>query len=99
MSEQIIDPLKRVEEQLKKCVKCGACRANCPAFVAYGREPAVARGKIALAQHILKNDLELDEGTYQAMSKCLFLITCPTALWKVVKPRLCASASRAGVKT
>jgi len=76
MSEQTSDPLKRVEEQLKKCVKCGACRANCPAFAAFGREPAVARGKVALAQHILKDDIELDDQTYLAMSKCLLCGSC-----------------------
>jgi glycolate oxidase iron-sulfur subunit len=71
-----LDPLNRVEEQLKKCVKCGACRANCPAFTAFGREPAVARGKIALAQHLLKDDIGLDDQTYQAMSKCLLCGSC-----------------------
>ena len=70
------DPLKRVEEQLKKCVKCGACRANCPAFTAFQREPAVARGKIALAQHILTDDIQLDDETYLAMSKCLLCGSC-----------------------
>lgn len=78
MSEQHqeTDPLKRVEEQLKKCVKCGACRANCPAFTAFQREPAVARGKIALAQHLLKDDIDLDDQTYLAMSKCLLCGSC-----------------------
>lgn len=70
------DPLQRVEDQLKKCVKCGACRANCPAFTAFGREPAVARGKVALAQHLVKDDLELDDQTYLAMSKCLLCGSC-----------------------
>ena len=56
-----MDPLKRVENELKKCVKCGACRANCPAFSAFQREPAVARGKVALAQHLLAKDIELDD--------------------------------------
>jgi glycolate oxidase iron-sulfur subunit len=69
-------PLKRVEDQLKKCVKCGACRQNCPAFTAFGREPAVARGKVALAQHILKDDIGLDDQTYLAMSKCLLCGSC-----------------------
>jgi len=76
MADTNSDPLKRVEDQLKKCVKCGACRANCPAFTAFGREPAVARGKIALAQHILKDDIELDDQTYLAMSKCLLCGSC-----------------------
>ncbi|HEY6839163.1 MAG TPA: (Fe-S)-binding protein [Geobacteraceae bacterium] len=71
-----MDPLKRVEEELKKCVKCGACRAHCPAFAEFGREPAVARGKVALAQHLLKGDIELDDATYAAMSKCLLCGSC-----------------------
>ena len=70
------DPLKRVEDQLKKCVKCGACRTNCPAFAAFQREPAVARGKVALAQHVLKDDIELDDRTYLAMSRCLLCGSC-----------------------
>jgi glycolate oxidase iron-sulfur subunit len=72
----ILDPLKRVEQELKKCVKCGTCRANCPAFTAFQREPAVARGKIAIAQHILKGDITLDDQTYLAMSKCLLCGGC-----------------------
>ena len=76
MSDTTIDPLKRVEDQLKKCVKCGACRANCPAFAAFQREPAVARGKVALAQHVLKADIGLDDQTYLAMSKCLLCGSC-----------------------
>lgn len=76
MAHDTIDPLKRVEDQLKKCVKCGACRTNCPAFAAFQREPAVARGKVALAQHIMKDDIELDDQTYQAMSKCLLCGSC-----------------------
>jgi glycolate oxidase iron-sulfur subunit len=70
------DPLERVADELKKCVKCGACRPNCPAFSAFQREPAVARGKVALAKHILNGDLALDDGTYGAMSKCLLCGSC-----------------------
>ena len=76
MEQQNIDPLKRVEDQLKKCVKCGACRQNCPAFTAFQREPAVARGKVALAQHLLADDIDLDDQTYLAMSKCLLCGSC-----------------------
>jgi len=76
MSVNTIDPLKRVEDQLKKCVKCGACRTNCPAFAAFQREPAVARGKVALAQHVLADDIELDDRTYEALSKCLLCGSC-----------------------
>ena len=71
-----MDPLKHVEQELKKCVKCGACRAHCPAFAAWQREPAAARGKVALAQHLMQQDIELDDQTYLAMSKCLLCGSC-----------------------
>ena len=71
-----MDPLKHVEQELKKCVKCGACRAHCPAFAAWQREPAAARGKVALAQHLMKQDIDLDDQTYLAMSKCLLCGSC-----------------------
>lgn len=71
-----VSALQRVENELKKCVKCGACRAHCPAFAAWQREPAVARGKVAVAQHILKGDVELDDQTYAIMSKCLLCGSC-----------------------
>ena len=76
MTKNQVDPLKRVENEMKKCVKCGACRANCPAFSTFQREPATARGKVALAQHIMKGDITLDDGTYAAMSKCLLCGSC-----------------------
>jgi len=76
MKKNQIDPLKRVENEMKKCVKCGACRANCPAFSTFQREPATARGKVALAQHVMKGDITLDDGTYAAMSKCLLCGSC-----------------------
>jgi glycolate oxidase iron-sulfur subunit len=76
VSKKKIDPLERVANEMKKCVKCGACRAHCPAFSAFQREPATARGKVALAQHIMKGDITLDDGTYSAMSKCLLCGSC-----------------------
>lgn len=76
ISGRAIEPLRLVEEHLKKCVKCGACRVNCPAFSVFGREPAVARGKIALTQHLLKGDIGLDRQTYLALSKCLLCGSC-----------------------
>lgn len=36
----------------------------------------MARGKVALAQHILEDDIDLDDQTYQAMSKCLLCGSC-----------------------
>jgi glycolate oxidase iron-sulfur subunit len=71
-----MDPLKRLENELKNCVKCGACRAHCPVFSAVGREPVSARGKIALARAALSGQLSLDARTRDVMSKCLLCGRC-----------------------
>lgn len=71
-----MDPLKRLENELKNCVKCGACRAHCPVFSVVGREPVSARGKIALARAALSGQLSLDARTRDVMSKCLLCGRC-----------------------
>lgn len=71
-----MDPLARIENELKKCVKCGTCRAHCPVFSVLGREPVTARGKIALARGILSGAVPLDARTREDMSKCLLCGRC-----------------------
>ncbi len=71
-----MDYLKRLENELKNCVKCGACRAHCPVFSAVGREPVSARGKIALARAALSGQLSLDARTREVLSKCLLCGRC-----------------------
>ncbi|MGD0844428.1 MAG: (Fe-S)-binding protein [Geobacteraceae bacterium] len=71
-----MDPLKRVEKEIKKCVKCGACRAHCPVFGELKREPAVARGKLALARALLDGGVALDDRTYLDISNCLLCGSC-----------------------
>ncbi len=71
-----MDYLKRLEQEMKQCVKCGACRAHCPAFSAMGREPVSARGKTALARAVLDGSVDLDSRTRAAMSSCLLCGRC-----------------------
>ncbi|MBE0598946.1 MAG: (Fe-S)-binding protein [Desulfuromonadales bacterium] len=68
--------LHDLEDQIRQCVKCGACQAHCPVFAEHKREPAVARGKIALAHALLDQDLPLDERFVADMSKCLLCGSC-----------------------
>ena len=77
MENEIGDPIKRVEDQLKKCVKCGACRANCPAFyrLSAANRPWLA-ARWLWPSIILKDDIGLDDQTYLAMSKCLLCGSC-----------------------
>ena len=74
--QENMDPLKLVEKEMKACVKCGVCRAHCPVFAELGREPAVARGKVALARAIHSGAIELDNRTYADMSRCLLCGSC-----------------------
>jgi glycolate oxidase iron-sulfur subunit len=71
-----MDLLQIIEKEIKKCVKCGACRAHCPVFEQLRREPSVARGKVALARAILAGDIKLDYRTYADMSRCLLCGSC-----------------------
>jgi glycolate oxidase iron-sulfur subunit len=71
-----VDTLKQVENEIKKCVKCGACRAHCPVFRELKREPAVARGKLALAKALLDGGVALDDRTYLDISNCLLCGSC-----------------------
>ena len=71
--------LKDLEEyraEIEQCVKCGACRAHCPAFGAVKHEGRVARGKIALADSLLKGDIDLEERFLLDMSQCLLCGSC-----------------------
>jgi len=71
-----VDVLKQVEKEIRKCVKCGVCRAHCPVFSELRREPAVARGKVAIARAVLSGGIELDDRTYADMSRCLLCGSC-----------------------
>jgi glycolate oxidase iron-sulfur subunit len=68
--------LEDYREEIAHCVKCGACRAHCPAFGAERHEGRVARGKIALAQALLDGEVDLEEQFLLDMSQCLLCGSC-----------------------
>lgn len=68
--------LRSLEKEINQCVKCGACRAHCPVFSEIGREPTVARGKIALAKAIASGTFDMNDRTCAELSRCLLCGTC-----------------------
>ncbi len=68
--------LEELRDEIEQCVKCGGCRAHCPAFGAEKHEGRVARGKIALADSLLKGDVALEEKFLLDMSQCLLCGSC-----------------------
>lgn len=68
--------LSNYSRELDECVRCGACQAQCPAYLATGKEGAVARGKIVLAAEVLAGRMELDEEGKRDLSLCLLCGAC-----------------------
>lgn len=68
--------LEELREEIAQCVKCGACRAHCPAFGAEKHEGRVARGKIALANALLDGEVEMEDRFLLDMSQCLLCGSC-----------------------
>ena len=53
-NEKKVDKLD-YELSLHACARCGSCIAECPAYLVTGNEAVTAKGKIALARKLLKN--------------------------------------------
>lgn len=68
--------LRFVEEEMRKCMKCGNCQAVCPVYKETKTESNVARGKIQLAESVLKGELEVTSEFGDKMFKCLLCKTC-----------------------
>ena len=68
--------LAAVEEEIIKCMRCGNCQAVCPLYKETRWEPAVARGKIRLAQAVLKDELPCTVGLKRRFDLCLTCMAC-----------------------
>ncbi len=74
------------QEELKKCVKCGACMAVCPIYRQTGREEMVARGKLNLIERIDTGaERKLPAGWIEAIDNCLLCCSCEDNCSKNVK--------------
>ncbi|MFQ3574663.1 MAG: (Fe-S)-binding protein [Thermodesulfovibrionales bacterium] len=73
----VYDEYKLIEDEIQKCMKCGNCQAVCPVFSVQKTEAGVARGKIALADAILKGKLDFeDPDMYDRVFNCLVCKSC-----------------------
>ena len=71
------DKLEAVQEALGKCMKCGNCMAVCPVYLTEKQEGAYARGKLSIAEAILRGDLSLrDENVQEKLFNCLICTSC-----------------------
>ena len=71
------DMLEEVQDMLAKCMKCGNCMAVCPVYQTEKQEAAYARGKLSIAEAVLKGDLDLkDEDVQEKLFNCLICTSC-----------------------
>lgn len=68
--------IKDLKDEIKKCVRCGTCRSICPTFRVINREPASARGKLALIDAYLKGDIPLSETYLKHIKECTLCGAC-----------------------
>jgi glycolate oxidase iron-sulfur subunit len=73
------DDLEIVRQEIDKCMKCGNCMAVCPVYDIDKEEASVTRSKIAVADAVLKGQLELDDPeVYKMLFNCLVCKSCMT---------------------
>jgi Fe-S oxidoreductase len=72
--EKKVDTLD-YELSLHACARCGSCLSECPAYLVTGNEAVTAKGKIALARKLLKNQSVSREEAWNAFL-CMHCKAC-----------------------
>jgi len=73
---QAPEEFQDLRDHVLTCSKCGFCQANCPIFLATGKEGHVARGKVALYRNMLEDHLEIGPDVKEAFAQCLQCRAC-----------------------
>lgn len=71
--------LEALRTEIETCMRCGNCQAVCPVYRQVRREPAVARGKVAIAAALLSGELEPDAEVARQLDLCLSCNACTDA--------------------
>ncbi|HEX9019922.1 MAG TPA: (Fe-S)-binding protein, partial [Nitrospirota bacterium] len=74
--DTLLEPFRK---ELSRCVKCGACRAVCPSFLAQREESLSARGRMALVSGVLEGRLSASGIYRDRLSTCMSCLACEAA--------------------
>lgn len=75
--QQALDNLENVlQKELFKCIRCGECRTVCPVFKEIPSERYTARGKLVIAEALVKGTLEFNAHVREALENCVFCTGC-----------------------
>ena len=73
-----------VQEQLKKCVRCGLCRSVCPIFREIKNETAAPRGHVFLVEMLRDEEVAPSPEVVKRMNRCLLcescFVNCPSGI-------------------
>ena len=58
----------------QKCVKCGLCKSVCPSY--HGEEGSYARGRLALAEMVVKGEIPLSDEVAKRWNECAMCRRC-----------------------
>ncbi len=68
--------MNEVQDEARRCVKCGNCLSQCPVYQETLEEPLAARGKMALVEALQEDDPEYTRRFSKILSQCLLCGTC-----------------------
>lgn len=74
--QQLARDVRKLEDQLSVCTRCGMCQANCPLFAQTRKEADVSRGKIVLINGLIDQMFEDAKGVNERLQRCLLCGSC-----------------------
>jgi glycolate oxidase iron-sulfur subunit len=72
----LIQSMKRLDQQVARCSRCGICQSVCPLYGITHNESDVARGKLMLLDGLMRSFFEDPEGVRQRLDRCLLCGSC-----------------------
>ena len=74
--QQLVQDVRRLEDQIALCTRCGMCQANCPVFSQTHKEADVSRGKLVLVKGLIDQMFDDPGGVNDRLQRCLLCGSC-----------------------
>jgi len=91
--------LEELSKSIDSCVMCGGCHADCPTYFLSRKEDDSARGKVVLADAVLKGELEVDGDIEKRFDNCLACMKCVEVCPAGANPVKVITAVRAKIRS
>ncbi len=76
MAREEFKELKRFEEDLQRCMKCGFCTFFCPVYREVKLESKVARGRNTFMKELLAGKIDVTDELFERFNSCLLCQRC-----------------------